>query len=152
MPARLLLSHAMEQAIALSFDDNSAHTGSLVCYRLPGSSPARAWKVWFSGNLPGGEAQPGNLPIIPFCRGVLSLQRVGHQRPMATWAESRPYSRLSLGDASRVFAAPNRVNTSLCLSMKHGSLSSWVHLNTFRSLRTPSFCVPDLRSEGSWND
>jgi hypothetical protein len=31
MPASLLLSHAMEQAIALGFDHNSAHTPVAWC-------------------------------------------------------------------------------------------------------------------------
>jgi hypothetical protein len=37
MPASLRLSHVMEQAIALGFDDNSAHTHRwLVCHRQSG--------------------------------------------------------------------------------------------------------------------
>ena len=57
---------------------------------------------------------------------------------------SAPWEKPTLPPSdARVFAPPNPVNTSLCLSG---------NLNTFRLLRTPWFCVHDGKSDKSWND
>jgi hypothetical protein len=51
MPASLLLSHAMEQAIALGFDDNSAHTPVVWCATAHSSVTRLTTRNWLTPSL-----------------------------------------------------------------------------------------------------